>query len=200
MNCCIVIGSMNVTRKIIKEEGDFLVAADKGYLNCLKQNLDVDLLIGDFDSLKIIPNNIETVRLNKIKDDTDTFDAIKEGISRGYKSFKIYGVIGGRFEHSFANLSILLYLVNRGYDAKIYSNKKTYILLKNGDLALKKKKRGYLSVFSITDKCYGVTLKNLKYELNNKTLYKDIPLGIDNEYINQEPFISVKEGTLLIIY
>lgn len=113
MGNCIVVGAIDVNVKIKKHEDDFLIAADKGYLNCLKQNLDVDLLIGDFDSLKIVPDNIEKIKLNEIKDDTDVFDALMEGIKRGYKSFILYGVIGGRFDHTFANIQILLFLKNK---------------------------------------------------------------------------------------
>ena len=130
MGNCIVVGAIDVNVKIEKHEDDFLIAADKGYLNCIKQNLDVDLLIGDFDSLKIVPDNIEKIKLNEIKDDTDVFDALMEGIKRGYKSFILYGVIGGRFDHTFANIQILLFLKNKGYEnCKIYQYMYFYYIL-----------------------------------------------------------------------
>lgn len=200
MGNCIVVGAIDVNVKIKKHEDDFLIAADKGYLNCLKQNLDVDLLIGDFDSLKIVPDNIEKIKLNEIKDDTDVFDALMEGIKRGYKSFILYGVIGGRFDHTFANIQILLFLKNKGYEAKIIDEDRTYIILENESIELPKKERGYLSVFSLSAISNGVTLKNLKYELKNAILTSEFPLGVDNEYIDKSPFIEVKDGKILLIY
>lgn len=200
MGNCIVVGAIDVNVKIEKHEDDFLIAADKGYLNCLKQNLDVDLLIGDFDSLKIVPDNIEKIKLKEIKDDTDVFDALMEGIKRGYKSFILYGVIGGRFDHTFANIQILLFLKNKGYEAKIIDEDRTYIILENESIELPKKERGYLSVFSFSAISHGVTLKNLKYELKNATLTSEFPLGVDNEYIDKSPFIEVKDGKILLIY
>lgn len=200
MGNCIVVGAIDVNVKIEKQKDDFLIAADKGYLNCLKQNLDVDLLIGDFDSLKIVPDNIEKIKLNEIKDDTDVFDALMEGIKRGYKSFILYGVIGGRFDHTFANIQILLFLKNKGYEAKIIDEDRTYIILENESIELPKKERGYLSVFSLSAISHGVTLKNLKYELKNAILTSEFPLGVDNEYIDKSPFIEVKDGKILLIY
>lgn len=200
MGNCIVVGAIDVNVKIEKHEDDFLIAADKGYLNCIKQNLDVDLLIGDFDSLKIVPDNIEKIKLNEIKDDTDVFDALMEGIKRGYKSFILYGVIGGRFDHTFANIQILLLLKNKGYEAKIIDEDRTYIILENESIELPKKERGYLSVFSLSAISHGVTLKNLKYELKNAILTSEFPLGVDNEYIDKSPFIEVKDGKILLIY
>lgn len=200
MGNCIVVGAIDVNVKIEKHEDDFLIAADKGYLNCIKQNLDVDLLIGDFDSLKIVPDNIEKIKLNEIKDDTDVFDALMEGIKRGYKSFILYGVIGGRFDHTFANIQILLFLKNKGYEAKIIDEDRTYIILENESIELPKKERGYLSVFSLSAISHGVTLKSLKYELKNAILTSEFPLGVDNEYIDKSPFIEVKDGKILLIY
>ncbi len=200
MGNCIVVGAIDVNVKIEKHEDDFLIAADKGYLNCIKQNLDVDLLIGDFDSLKIVPDNIEKIKLNEIKDDTDVFDALMEGNKRGYKSFILYGVIGGRFDHTFANIQILLFLKNKGYEAKIIDEDRTYIILENESIKLPKKERGYLSVFSLSAISHGVTLKNLKYELKNAILTSEFPLGVDNEYIDKSPFIEVKDGKILLIY
>ena len=200
-NNCIIIAGGEFKEKDIKiNEGDFIIAADKGYEYAQKLNLKVDLLIGDFDSLNQIPNDVEIIKLNPIKDDTDSLDAIKEGIKRGYKSFIIYGALGNRLEHSLANLSLMIYLKNQGFAGKIIDNGKIYIVLKDESITLPKRNEGYVSVFSISEKSKGVTLKNLKYELNNYELKNDVPLGIDNEYIGLTPEISVSDGMILVIY
>ena len=199
-NCIIIAGGEFKEKDIKINEGDFITAADKGYEYAQKLNLKVDLLIGDFDSLNQTPNDVEIIKLNPIKDDTDSLDAIKEGIKRGYKSFIIYGALGNRLEHSLANLSLLIYLKNQGFAGKIIDNGKIYLVLKNESITLPKRNEGYVSVFSISEKSKGVTLKNLKYELNNYELKNDVPLGIDNEYIGLTPEISVSDGMILVIY
>ena len=198
-NCIIVSNGSFKERKICRDESDFVIAADKGYLNALKVNLKVDLLIGDFDSLKELPKGIETIKLNPIKDDTDTFDAIKIGIQKGYKNFIFYGALGKRIEHSYANISLLLYLKNLGFNGVIKDNKKTITVIKNETIELKKRS-GYISIFPLGEKAEGVSLTNLEYELKDYTLRNDIPLGIDNEFINKTASIKVTIGALLLIY
>ena len=146
-NCIIIAGGEFKEKDIKINEGDFIIAADKGYEYAQKLNLKVDLLIGDFDSLNQIPNDVEIIKLNPIKDDTDSLDAIKEGIKRGYESFIIYGALGNRLEHSLANLSLLIYLKNKGFAGKIIDNGKIYIVLKNESITLPKRNEGYVSVF-----------------------------------------------------
>ena len=59
---------------------------------------------------------------------------------------------------------------------------------------------GAVSVFSARDKAEGVTLKGLKYPLDNATLTNDYPLGVSNEFTGVPAVISVCEGTLIVIW
>lgn len=201
MNNCVIISGGKISKKDLSiDESDFVIAADSGYRFAKENNIKVDLVVGDFDSLHYVPKEIEVKKLNVIKDDTDTFSAVKEGIARGYKSFIFFGALGKREEHSLANISILIYLKNRGFAGKIIHNKKKYIILKDESITLPCKKKGFISIFSISEKSEGVTLENLKYELINNTITNEFALGIDNEYVNLAPTITVKHGTILVIY
>ena len=62
--------------------GDFVIAADAGYEICLKEGLQPDLLLGDFDSMEPPANFAQVRRLPVEKDDTDTLAALKVGLEQ----------------------------------------------------------------------------------------------------------------------
>ena len=195
---CIIIGAGSFNNpKIIKEKDDLLICADGGYLYARKQDLKVDLLVGDFDSLKDIPLDVQTVKLNKIKDETDLYIAIEEGIKRGYQTFDIYGALGGRIEHTIANIQILANLKIKGLTAKLIDDKTIVEMLSTGTY-IYNERCGYISLFSYTKES-TITIKNLLYEVNNKTISNEFPLGIDNEFIGKESTVTVHNGLVLSI-
>ena len=195
---CIIIGAGSFNNpKIIKEKDDLLICADGGYLYARKLDLKVDLLVGDFDSLKNIPLDVQTVKLNKIKDETDLYIAIEEGIKRGYQTFDIYGALGGRIEHTIANIQILANLKSKGLTAKLIDDKTIVEMLSTGTY-IYNERCGYISLFSYTKES-TITIKNLLYEVNNKTISNEFPLGIDNEFIGKESTVTVHNGLVLSI-
>ena len=73
-----------------------MIAADAGLRYLEEQGIRADLVIGDFDTLKCIPEHPNAIALSAEKDDTDTLAAVREGIRAGYTSFHIYCGTGGR--------------------------------------------------------------------------------------------------------
>ncbi|MCR5674832.1 MAG: thiamine diphosphokinase [Lachnospiraceae bacterium] len=181
---------------------DFLCAADAGYLHLRAAGQRPALIIGDFDSMRedSIPEDIERILLPVDKDDTDTVFAVREGIRRGYRRFRIYGGLGGhRISHTFANIQLLTMIRDLGGEGEIVQGK-TRILLGNAGSTTRFEKRtdGSLSVFSLTDRSV-VTLRGLYYTLDKGTLLRSFPLGVSNHFIGEEAEILIHEGEVLII-
>ncbi len=196
---CIIIGAGNFQNEnIIKNKDDLLICADAGYIYAKQLNIEVDLLVGDFDSIDDIPCNINIVTLPKEKDETDLYIAILEGIKRGYKEFEIYGSLGGRIEHSIANIQILANIATKNIIAKLYDQNTIVEVLTVGTHIYNKELKGYISLFSLSDKSI-ITINNLKYELTKQQITSLFPLGIDNEFIGSESTITVHEGIVLSI-
>ena len=59
---------------------------------------------------------------------------------------------------------------------------------------------GYLSVLCNSGRAEGVDLTGLKYPLNGYTLTGSFPLGVSNQFLGQEASVSVKQGSLLLIW
>ena len=179
---------------------DFVIAADAGFQVLEQHGINMDLVIGDFDSLPFVPQHSEVITLKKEKDDTDMRAAVLEGMKAGYETFHIYGGTGGRIEHTIANMQLLAELSSGGKRGFLFGRDYIITALTNGTLMLPDYISGYVSVFAHSDRAEGVWLKGLKYELQNAVLTNSYPLGVSNELIGKESSITVKNGTLLIVF
>ena len=198
---CYIIGAgENYGLDFTPTTEDFVIAADAG-LHYLEQcGLTADLVIGDFDSLDDIPAHPNTKELNPEKDDTDMFAAVREGIKAGYSVFHIYCGMGGRIDHTIANMQTLAYLSQNNMQGFLFGKDIVITAITNRKISFDKVSSGYISVFSHTEKSEGVYLQDLKYELHNAVLTNTFPLGVSNEFIGKESSISVSDGTLLIVF
>ena len=173
---CYIIGAGDFFGlREIPDDSDYVIAADAGYEYCRKNNIIPDLVLGDFDSLGVAPKHPNVMQLPVEKDDTDTVFAIKTGLEKGYRHFYIYGGLGGkRSDHTIANLQSLLYLANRKARGWLFGENCVWTAIKNSSIALKGK--GNVAVFCFDGITRGVTLKGLKYELQNAVVTSDFPI------------------------
>lgn len=181
-------------------DGDIIIAADGGLSAAKSCGLSPDYIIGDFDSLGKIPKEKNTTVLPAVKDTTDMFEAIALGVENGCNKIHIYGGTGGRLDHTIANLQLLKYFSEKGMALFIYGDGFVITAVTDSEIDVSGKKGDYVSVFSLSDISEGVTLKNLKYELNSYKLTSAFPLGVSNEFTDDAAIISVKKGTLAVYY
>ncbi len=200
MNKCIIVGNGELDNEsIIKNEGDLLIACDGGYDQIKNNGLNIDYIVGDMDSIKKIPKDIKTIVLNKEKDTTDVFEAVKLGIEKEYKVFYLYGCLGKRIEHSLANIQILLFIKKLGLAGFLIKNRQFLEILSKETKEFANDFAGYFSLFSLSNKS-TVSIKNAKYDLNHKVISNSFPLGIDNEFVGKTAIITVYKGDVLLTY
>lgn len=178
----------------------FLIAADGGYGWLKAQGLTPHLAVGDFDSLGCVPEDVPVLRHPPEKDDTDMMLAVQEGLKRGCTRFLLYGGLGGRLDHTLANLHVLDHLAREGCEAFLLGPNETVTALRNGSLTFSGAHRGTLSVFPWGGDARGVTLSGLRYPLEGGTLTPHHPLGVSNEFLGKEAVISVTDGALLVLW
>lgn len=203
MKKCLIITSYiegSLSEIIGDEAFDFILCADGGWDHALQAGLTPDLLIGDFDSMKgCAPSDIEIITFPAEKDDTDTGLCLKTAISRGCTDILIAGGLGGRFDHSVANIQLMLGVVDLVDHIAIKNGRNYCTVLKNGEIQLQKKEGFHLSVFSMTEQSRGVCLSGVKYLLSDYTLTGTFPLGVSNEFADDYATVRVGDGTLLIV-
>ena len=105
---CYIVGSRPPGEIVLAAGREALViAADGGLRHLEDQGLRPDLIVGDFDSLGRAPQGDNVLRHPVEKDDTDMLLAVRMGLDRGYGTFVLYGGLGGRLDHTLANLQTL---------------------------------------------------------------------------------------------
>ena len=92
-------------RLLCKER--FCVAADGGYKFFKNAKVGCDLVVGDFDSLKRVPEDIETLVFDKHKDKTDTQLALEYCLKNKFSRIDIVDPAIGEPDHFLGNLMLL---------------------------------------------------------------------------------------------
>ena len=181
-------------------ENDLLIAVDGGLLTCLEQNKRPHLLVGDLDSLKTEPPaDLPLVRFPVKKDETDTYLAYLEGVKRGYTHFEIYGGLGGRADHTVANLQLLYRIAGEGNTVSLVGKDTRMLAFGNGQAELATFAGQPLGVFALSPLCEGVLIAGAAYTLENGTLKNDFPLGVSNTALGTSVTVSVERGVLLCV-
>jgi thiamine pyrophosphokinase len=199
MNTCYIVGAGEIFSYPTKENGDLIIAADGGYDHLISHGITPDLLIGDLDSIRELPTGVELIRYPERKDDTDTFLAFKEGFLRGYRSFEIYGGVGGRDDHTFANISLLLYARKKGAKAVLKTELQSCEVFSAEERVISSDPGAYFSVFAIGGDA-TVSIEGAEYNLEGATLTPDFPLGVSNKFKTEEVKITVTRGSVLVFY
>ncbi len=205
---CVIFGAGDFNAEYVKEilkmnKSDICIAADAGILNCRALGIRPDIVIGDMDSLRdnSIIAQYDVKRLPTRKDDTDMLAAVKEGLALGYKYFEMYGALGGRLDHTMANIQCLTFLENRGARGTLYGDRVRVEIISGERVSYPERycrRYNKISVFAYGGDAYGVTEKGLKYKLEDAVLKQEYPMGVSNEFTGRRCSIEVRKGRLLI--
>ena len=200
MGTCIIVNAGEFTGLIEPVcPDDLLIAADGGFAHLQQLGLQPDGVLGDFDSLGYVPEDAKIFPVEK--DDTDSMLAVRHGLKEGYRRFLLYGSLDGpRLDHTIANFQALQFLADHGAEGWLVGTTYLATALKNGRLRFSPEAKGIISVFCMGKDATGVNIKGLHYPMKNGTLTAGFPLGVSNHFTGSEAEISVKDGSLLILF
>ena len=111
------------------------------------------------------------------------------------------GMLGGRLDHTLANIQTLVYAVEHGAAAQIIDSSCCITVIKGGQTAQIPYQQGFhFSVFCHSDCASGVCIRHAKYELEDAQITNGFPIGVSNSFLEGQPAqISVKQGILVIL-
>ncbi len=180
-------------------DAEYVIACDRGWQYAEKMGIGVDLVVGDFDSSPMPETDKPILRLPSRKDDTDTMIGAKKALELGYRNIVICCAFGGRFDHTLANIQTAAYLVERGARAVLTGADTCAVAFTASRECFKRREGWSLSVFSLSDRAENVSLSGTDYTCANVTLTNGFPLGVSNKWSEEEAYISVDKGILLVV-
>lgn len=119
---------------------------------------------------------------------------------KGYRNFIIFGGIGGRIDHTFANIQTLSNISQNGGRGFLVGGDTVISAISDSKIAFSEDYSGNISVFAAGKCANGVSISGLKYSVRDISLEVGITLGVSNEFIGERAEISVNDGTLFIIW
>ena len=127
--------------------------------------------------------------------------AVRHGLDLGYKRFLLYGSLDGpRLDHTVANFQTLQFLADHGAIGYLIGIDTVATVIKNETLRFSAQAQGVLSVFCMGVDARGICLSGLKYPLDNGSLTAGLPLGVSNHFTGRPATVSVKDGSLLVLW
>jgi thiamine pyrophosphokinase len=183
----------------------FVVAADGGLERAHALGLDVDVVVGDLDSVPrealdraVRAGGARVVRHPRAKDATDLELALQEALAAGARRLVVVASGGGRLDH------LAALLLQRG--APVLANAEVDALVGNALVHVVRSERvlhgrpgELLTLLAVGGPAEGVTTAGLEYPLRGETLEPGSTRGVSNVFAADEARVSLDAGVLLAI-
>lgn len=163
-----------------QDKNEMLIGCDGGALSIIREHLNLDIAIGDFDSSdyqKISDYSKNIIKVNAHKDESD-LELVLKFVSelKEVEKVYIYNATGKRLDHYHAVLNCL---INFSYLNIVIIDENNEISLIDST-TIEKDEYKYVSFFAVNDDTI-ITLKGFLYPLNNKKLSIYDSLCLSNE-------------------
>lgn len=208
-SCIILNGKIRDYKKIkniiINEKYDYIICADGGANHAYGMEIMPNYIIGDLDSIDkdIIDyykkDGVKFEQFPSKKNETDSELCIYLAKQLQTEELHLIGALGGRIDHTIANINLLYYIRSMNIIPKIISEDEEIYIAINEEIIVEGQKGNTVSVIPIKGDAKGVTLHNLEYPLNDYCMEFSVPLGISNVMLDSNCRIGVIEGNLIVI-
>jgi len=191
-------------KKMAEMGNCLIICCDGGARHFQYLGIKPDVIIGDMDSIdpaslaSYSNQKIKIIKHSAKKDFTDTELALDYALSLKPEAIFIWGALGGRIDHTLANVFLLckgqekgirIYMVDE-YSEAFVLDKETSIIDEAGKT---------VSLIALSPEVTGITLSGFLYPLKKETLIMGESRGISNVINDACASISVRQGKLLVI-
>jgi len=190
----------------ILREADFVIAADGGWAKAREHQIPVDLVVGDLDSLSegeadaLAGSGIKIRVFPQAKDRTDLEIALDYALSLGATRVVIIGALGGRLDHTLANISLLEKAARAGAAIQIEGEEERAFVVTDR-LCLEEAAKGdVVSLLALSETVDGIRTKGLTFPLKHESLARSSSRGVSNVVSSVPAQIKIEKGLLLVVH
>ena len=202
----VVIAGGDLGVDLPEPDGGVVIAADSGYDAAMRAGLDVDVLVGDLDSLSpagmdhAIATDVTVERHPTDKDHTDLDLALRSAVGRGAVIIDLYGGEGGRLDHLMGGALLLTSDEFAGTRIRWHTTSGTaHVARPYTSVAIHGTPGDIVSILA-PHGASGITTTGLRWQLAGASLAAGSSRGISNEITSPRCTVEVDEGTLLVIH
>jgi thiamine pyrophosphokinase len=187
-------------------DGVLVVAADSGAVHALAVDLEIDIAVGDFDSipqdllLELEQSGVRLERHPVEKDATDLELAIDVAIREGAEVITVVGGHGGRVDQSFANAFAI---ASPSYAHismhAVLDSARISVVHGGGSVAIAGEPGDVVTILPLHGDAVGVTTQGLEYPLCAETLPAGTTRGVSNVMLSTDASVSLDSGTVLVV-
>ncbi len=184
---------------------DVVIAADGGTRHALSLDLMPSVIIGDLDSLsRDDRKRVEKAGVKKFespvdKDETDFELALQYAVGAGHHRILVIAALGGRFDQSIGNLSLLGDPALANLDVRADDGVEEVLFIRKA-CRLRGKAGDLVSLIPWGGGAAGVVTDGLRWPLQEEELLAHRTRGISNEMLGETASISLRSGLLLVIH
>lgn len=179
---------------------DLLVAADSGADAAIALGLEVDVVVGDFDSVspQALASAHQQRRYPVDKNATDLELALLEARDLGANRITLIGGGGGRFDHLLANAAVLGSEATADIEVDaLMGEARLWVVRRQREIT---GRTGQLvSLLPLGSSACGVRTAGLRWTLRGETLAAGSTRGVSNEMTGSRAKVSLSSGVLLVI-
>lgn len=188
-----------------RQPDDLVICADGGLRNALELGLPPDVVLGDFDSAadeqvrEAEAMGARLIRFPAHKDETDSELALRYAVDHGATEILFLGALGGRLDHTLANLFLLAAPELAGVPVRIVDGSASLELCRDR-CEIRGRPGDIVSLLPLAAPVTGVVTVGLEYPLNNETLPFGAARGVSNVMLGEAASVSISDGLLAVFH
>jgi thiamine pyrophosphokinase len=200
--------NLEKARAILRDD-DFIIAADGGTRHALALGLAPNIIIGDLDSATadlrpLTEKGTQVIRFSQDKNETDLELAIQHALTLNPEQVIILAALGGRLDQTLGNIALISdqFIIHHSREAFIISldDGIEEVFFCHDHVQFNGTVGDTVSLIPWQGEVAGVVTTNLKWRLQDETLYPQKTRGISNEMTSATAAIQIKSGLLLIVH